>query len=72
MTNDLLMLQQTIVSEAMRQNHQEQLHRQSFEQAQSDESFNQLLSRLDNLRQLARNKGTRRKLREKVQTSFAF
>lgn len=72
MTNDLLMLQQSIMSQAIQQDHQEQLNRLSFEQAQSDESFNQLLGRLDRLREIAKHKGTRRKLKEKLQTSFAF
>jgi hypothetical protein len=72
MTNDLLMLQQSIMSEAICQKQQEQMNRQLCDQAQSEESFNQLLARLDRLREIARHKGTRRKLKEKIQTSFAF
>ena len=72
MTNDLLMLQQSIMSKAMFQNQQDQLNRQSFEQAKNNESFDQLLSRLDRLREIAKQKGTRRKRKEKIQTSFVF
>lgn len=72
MTHNLLDMQASISKLADEAVLLEQEVTQSEQKAHQDESFNQLLSRMDRLRKLSQQRRSKQSYIRKVQTSFAF
>ncbi|GAB5382411.1 MAG: hypothetical protein Alis3KO_38710 [Aliiglaciecola sp.] len=72
MTNELLDMQQSIAKQACEAVLMERELMQSQQRARQDESFNQLLSRMDRLRKMSQQRRGKQSYVKKVQTSFMF
>lgn len=72
MTNELLDMQQSIAKQAGEAVLTERELLQSQQRARQDESFNQLLSRMDRLRKMSQQRRGKQSYVKKVQTSFMF